>query len=500
MGAVGKTAGDLLDRCTLEVRAAGGAGLGTGVLVGPGHVLTCAHVVGERRRVDVAGRHPEVSGGAKIAQRGDPESADDLALLELDEPFHGRGVIRFAGWTRGERFATVGFPAAGREHARGEVDGTSRHHDWLQIEPTSRREIEPGFSGGAVWVEARRAAVGLVTHRAADGVAFAITAQQIRSFWPQLGSARAAARCEGLLSHVGRKLRRPEVRTAILGAAPEAAWRQAADRGPEELARELCLETEPDLLTGALCGAYCRLVEDDEARTAEGVFRVLMEALPASLLSRWGIEIPPGSQTDVHLELLNRVLAEFALAAGDDAPAEFHARPGRDDADMPRAINDVPRPGELGVDLEGDEAGQELAREVELKLAFDVGTTPESQRESERFMAALAARRHAGRRMLNRTKLEEIEHASAVPEGSWRQPILNVLNKRLARGTSSGRRLYLLAGRRDKALVAGLRRHLPELKIVTREAPPEQFEEADDLLESLSRAFYRRQTAERSTP
>ncbi len=491
--------GDLLDRCSLEIRVPDGADLGTGVLVGPRQVLTCSHVVGEHQRVDLfEGPSSERLTGAKVELRGDPAGADDLALLELDAPLSGRGVIRFTAWTRGERFNTVGFPEHGRDHVGGHVHGLSGYSGWLQIDAEGSRRISPGFSGGAVWVPAKHASVGLVTHRDADGVVYAITAEQIRSFWPQLGDAEAATRCIAYLLRVDSKLVATGVRKAIAEADPAGAWRDAA-KYPDLLAEELCLETDPDALAEGLCRAYCRLADDRDAETAEQVFRVLMEALPAALLSRWQIELPEGAATEVRLELLSRVLAEFALAAVEDGAADFHVRPDRGDSDVPRATHRVPGPGELGADPHGEEAALELAREVELRLALDVGLGPEEQREAERYLGFLATHRHTGKdpRVIDASDLRDLEHARAPEESGL---ILRVLNKRLARSTSGGRRLYLVAGRRDQSLVAGLRRHLPGLKIVTLEADPEQFEETEMLLDALKTIFYRRRHPGRSAP
>ncbi len=182
--------GDLLDRCSFEIRDPDGQHLGTGVLVGPSQLLTCSNVVGEYERVDVIeSRSSKRLSGATVSRRGDPTGADNLALLELDTPLHGRGVIRFADWTRSDRFGTVGFPEGGKDHVGGYVLGLSRHHDWLQIDVDGSRKIEPGFSGGAVWVPAKHAAVGLVTHSDHDGVAYAITRAQIMDFWPGLEGA-----------------------------------------------------------------------------------------------------------------------------------------------------------------------------------------------------------------------------------------------------------------------------------------------------------------------
>ncbi len=479
--------GDRLDRCTFQIRGPDGRS-GTGVLVGLRRILTCSHVVGNHERVDV---HEvptsEPLTGARVERRGDPEGPDDLALLELDEPLAGRGVIRFVERTRNEQFGTTGFPKGARAHVHGVVHGRSDLHGWVEIDAEGSRKIRPGFSGGAVWVEAKRAAVGLVTRYARDGLAYAITRDQIREFWPELWDA---SRYDGHLRRLGRKLRNSDLRTAIGDADPQGTWRQAAGLGAEPLAQELCL-TDPDDLAGGLCQAYCRLVDDRQGGTAEQLFEVLMDALPAALLSQWQIELPQGSATEVQLELLSRVLAEFALAAAEDGAADFHQRPEGSGSDVPRATHRVASPGEMGADPEGKEAAWELAGDAELRLALDVGPTVESQKDAERYLAFLANHRHTGkdRRLLDRSEVRDFGHASTPVRSDL---ILRVLNKRLARPTSAGRRLYLVADNRDQALIEGLRGLLPDLKIVTLEASPEQFEQTEKLLDALNTMFYRR--------
>ncbi len=488
--------GDLLDRCTLEVRDQEGQSLGTGVLVGPRRVLTCSHVVGEHERLDLfAGPSSERVAGATVVRCGDPAGADDLALLELDTSISNRGVIRFADWTRGERFGTVGFPEWGKDHVGGHVHGLSEHRGWVQIDAEGSRLIESGFSGGAVWVEAKHAAVGIVTHRDPnDGVAYAITAEKIRGFWPRLRDGEVATRCARYLSRVGGKLEAPKVRSAITDADPAGAWKKTAQY-PDLLAEELCLETEPEDLAGRLSAAYCRLAEDRRPETAEQVWEVLMEALPAALLSRWQIEVPEAADPEVRLQVVGRVLAELALAAAEDAAADFHEQPDREDSDIPRATHRVPRPGEQGADPDGKEAASELAEEVGLRLALDAGL-PKDSPVDRGFLGVLASRRHTGRdaRLFDHSELGDYRGA---PPGT----LLRMLNDRLAQPSDSGgRRLYFVAGPGDRALVSALRQHLPGLKVVMLDPPPDQFEITGKVLHALKKVFVRRRDSMRPKP
>ena len=478
--------GDLLDRCTLEIRVPDGPGLGTGVLIGSGQVLTCSHVVKAHERVDLyEGPSSARLTGARVERRGDPEGPDDLALLELDEPLPGRGRIRFVDRTRNEDFAAVGFPAGGRAHTHGRVHGRSELHDWLEIDVEGSRKIRPGFSGGAVWVQRKQAAVGLVTRYGRDGLAYAVTRGQIDAF-RQLADSGMETRCAGYLSRVEGRLRTEGVQEAIAEADSAGTWREVAEHA-NLLAEALCLETDPEDLTRGLSAAYCRLARGRRHETAEAVWQVLLEALPAALLSRWRIEVPESPDPQVRLQVVGRVLAEFALAAAEDGAAAFHRRPRGKGSDIPWAKHRVPGPGELGADPEGEEAAAELAQELGLRLALDAGLGPNSPIEKS-FLGVLASGRHTGDDTLLFDHAEVKEYQGA-PAGT----LLELLNERLAEPTESGgRRLYLVAEDDDEALVEALGRRLPGLKVVMLEPPPDLHKATGTVVHALKKIFHRR--------
>lgn len=694
------TSRDPLDACTFQVRAPGGKRLGTAVLVGRLEALTCSHVVKELERVDLfeaGGSEPVV--GARVEQRGDPKGPDDLALLRLDKPLAGRTGLRFGDSERGDSFHAVGFPAWGKDQVNGTVQGPGALHGWLRIDTTSKRQIEPGFSGAAVWIPARNRAVGIVTHRDPDKVAYVVPTAQIRAFWPLLGrvskpsmvceprlpnvgftqlvkiqadgatigqglrlhatwvvtaeevvgrgarltvqdpagssfrlggakvlwpeegeegglvlletrktgaftvaevplprevppgapwralsypetgtsplsrlalcgrvgelregrwrlevdggwevggepdawagaavyvdpeagdrwcflgllgfregtpgsglearplaaleawegfaggfaAAREAARWEPSLFRLGRSLAESRVFQAVREADPEGAWEAAAD--PNQLAKELCFETEPDTLTVALVRAHEEAIQSRAEDLAESLFEVLMDALPAALVQRWQVPIPDGSATEVRLGLSIRVLVELALAAAAAGPAEFQGAPDPRDPDFSRATHEVAHPGELGPDPDGDEAAAEVAHVALLRRALEPPGPTESERQVSSFIAELAAFRGFpdGKTLASPSETE----------ASVRDEILRVINLRLARGTSSGRRLYLLAGKGDEALIAGLQRHLPELQIVTTEGADGELLEYEQILDALKTAFRNRFRRERPSP
>ena len=180
---IAKSGSDRLDRCTFLLCSPEGKRLGTGVLLAPLQILTCAHVVKELRRIAIhekVGTEPLTSG--TVVRCGHREGPDDLALLRLDKPLHGRGGLQFVARQRGEAIATTGFPRDGkREHADGTVQGAS-DHGWLKIDVTSGHKIEPGFSGAAAWSTQRKALVGIVTRYAKDGAAYLVPKEVIDTF------------------------------------------------------------------------------------------------------------------------------------------------------------------------------------------------------------------------------------------------------------------------------------------------------------------------------
>jgi hypothetical protein len=150
----------------VDVETGDGAVRGAGLLLADGHVLTCAHVVGnERARATVtsAACRPEwhatahVVPGSWVYERGGTRECD-VALLKLDEPApcDGHVTLWCAPLSQG-KVRAHGFPDAetGGIPADAELGGDGGHEaqfGLLKVASPHGQWIEPGFSGAGVWV------------------------------------------------------------------------------------------------------------------------------------------------------------------------------------------------------------------------------------------------------------------------------------------------------------------------------------------------------------
>ncbi len=194
--------------------------VGVGVLLGPRHVVTCAHVVNVALGLDersqprpdgvIRVRLPLVDGEplrARVARWVPPPTAgaagDDIAGLELldpapagavparlvvNQPPAGRSVRVFGypgvpprpdgAWVL---TAVVGRVGGGRLQLESGVDAALR--------------VQPGFSGGPVWDGELGRVLGLVSAasaRANERDSYAIEADRLRTAWPQVLDPRRA--------------------------------------------------------------------------------------------------------------------------------------------------------------------------------------------------------------------------------------------------------------------------------------------------------------------
>ncbi|MFB0626280.1 tetratricopeptide repeat protein [Streptomyces sp. AB3(2024)] len=213
-------------------RSPGENPVGAGLLVGPRHILTCAHVVRAgtalgmpTEPVFVQFQYAEaheplpatvVPGGWHPATGTD---TGDVAVLELRSPPPPEAVpapLRTTdSGTWDHQFRAYGYP---REHprqgvpVRGEIIGHAGS-EWLQVEagPHTGWALEQGFSGSPVWDVHSEGVIGMLVAR--DSVtkidrrtAYAIRVETLVRYWPELGAhVRAATtrevreRLEGLL-------------------------------------------------------------------------------------------------------------------------------------------------------------------------------------------------------------------------------------------------------------------------------------------------------------
>ncbi|MFF4268618.1 trypsin-like peptidase domain-containing protein [Streptomyces sp. NPDC001536] len=191
--------------------------IGSGFLVAPGTVLTCAHVALDRDTLTVS--FPQRPGSpavpARVVAHGDwaggPADPGDLAVLELaEEVTIAPAALAPADTAHGDRkLVAYGFPAGWDEGALAEYRTTGPvlvGGEWIQLEAWSGygQPLVAGFSGAAVTLVETGEVVGMVTAAAgAKGILSGrmMPTDVIERHWPGLaglvpapGSAPAARR------------------------------------------------------------------------------------------------------------------------------------------------------------------------------------------------------------------------------------------------------------------------------------------------------------------
>lgn len=177
----------------------GGQVIGTGCLISDTKILTCKHVLEDKKKGDVVyvqlvGVTTQPTFAATIEKIASGEGfADDLALLILPPPSKtGLTItkVEFATMLRhgGKSFSTLGFPtktSQGR-HTRGTLNAAD---GWglVQMDSSSPLLVEPGFSGAPVWCPEVGAFTGIVVAKKVDSkVAWCIPSRILSAFLPDL--------------------------------------------------------------------------------------------------------------------------------------------------------------------------------------------------------------------------------------------------------------------------------------------------------------------------
>lgn len=167
----------------VRIRRADGTIAGSGILLSPDRVLTCAHVVGRHEEVTAefvgaGSRVPEVA--ARVA--GDayrPEERDrngdpigDVALLELDRPRPaGEATKLHRVSAPGRQVRMYGFPArhnGGLWLPASVLGGCGRDGQVQLRAPGPEEAARPGFSGGGVVDLATDRVIGMVVASAPE--------------------------------------------------------------------------------------------------------------------------------------------------------------------------------------------------------------------------------------------------------------------------------------------------------------------------------------------
>ena len=216
----------MLEAGIARVLSPEGQVLGGGFLVGPGEVVTCAHVVARALGLPDGGRpasdaevwldFPLVAPGEKVAARvavweaPQPDNSGDIAGLSLAGKVPAgvqatRLVTADDLWYH--RFRLFGFPA---HHDQGVwVSGRLRGRQaagWVQMEDSTAAgyRVEPGFSGAPVWDDELDGVVGMAVAAEARPevrASYLIPAGSLVRAWPGIaGQARPPCPYRGLLA------------------------------------------------------------------------------------------------------------------------------------------------------------------------------------------------------------------------------------------------------------------------------------------------------------
>ncbi|HET8651143.1 MAG TPA: trypsin-like peptidase domain-containing protein [Gaiellaceae bacterium] len=129
--------------CTVRIDI-GGAPKGSGFFVAPGHVVTCAHVLGEaRENIAVS----DVSNVAyTVAKVADVWPEDDLAVLRVTPASEHKCVLLIGGQRFDDKFVTFGYPELRREGVASPLraEGNTGDERLLRL---GGGQVQPGISG-----------------------------------------------------------------------------------------------------------------------------------------------------------------------------------------------------------------------------------------------------------------------------------------------------------------------------------------------------------------
>jgi AAA ATPase domain/Trypsin-like peptidase domain/WD domain, G-beta repeat len=162
----------------VSIHGGGAKPIGAGVVVDAKRVLTCRHVLAGKsiEQVRVAFPWAENPFAPPIEVHGwsvaDHDEAD-VAILRLAGALpSGVNPVRLRRPKGldvfGRRWWAYGFSDRRGNDASGEV-GTDLGYGWVRLDADSRYLVEPGFSGGGLWLSDYEAVIGLVGQRHGDG-------------------------------------------------------------------------------------------------------------------------------------------------------------------------------------------------------------------------------------------------------------------------------------------------------------------------------------------
>ncbi|MFF0000932.1 hypothetical protein [Streptomyces avermitilis] len=194
----------------------GESAAGAGVLIGPRHVVTCAHVLDKQLGRPLPGAGSDLPAHTELVEvevpfAGEPgtvgkrmraalmewvpiaaDESGDVALLELESSVdYTPAPLACPAALSGHRFSVHGFPhgdPAARQ-ASGVLRGASgQEGPWVQLDaegPTGWA-IEVGFSGSPVFDHNREAVVGIVVMRDRHRTGHMLPMSYLRTLWPEV--------------------------------------------------------------------------------------------------------------------------------------------------------------------------------------------------------------------------------------------------------------------------------------------------------------------------
>jgi WD40 repeat protein len=285
--------------------------VGTGVLVAPGLVLTCAHVVarawgaapdldegaGRRVRIDFPATAPLQWCDAEVVhwlpRRPGPGGAYDLAGLRVEPPHGAHGysaaplplVLEDAPW--GKAFRVFGFPAGRPDgsYAAG-VLRDALANGWVLVKGGSdaREFTRPGYSGGPVVTD--DGMVGLLTEGDRDvrvREAVMVPVRTLLAAWPELQRTVSRSPYPGLASFTaadaanffGRSSVVRDVTAALVARPHLVVLAGPSGSGKSSLVRAGVL---PQLAAGDGDASWCTAVWVPGTAPAASLARALLRA------------------------------------------------------------------------------------------------------------------------------------------------------------------------------------------------------------------------------
>lgn len=352
-GVAGVGRQEKLRRAVVRILDRGLAVVGTGFLVAPDLVATCAHVVNQALRekgndLHPAGQEVTITFGAGKPEELVPavvegaffrdEEAEDVALLRLKRPLPGSVAplaLATSEGTEGRELRGFAFPKAGpgglymTATVVGPLDDP-RAGRRIQLRSTN---ISPGCSGGPLWDERGRVvgmAVAIVDQEAKTGrhgdTAKAIAAEVLARVCGELSVERVETRT------VAQQLEAPpgaeRCTAAWLGRQNELAQSDLDTRYTPE--RHVRTDSERLLDAAALADSFVRQYG-----------RVLRSATETA---RELLKLPNRTLPSVASDAINRLLEQIATrlpALGTGAPSPSMVLVGETCAEWERAAREV---------------------------------------------------------------------------------------------------------------------------------------------------------------